>query len=179
MTSLKKENTMNSIAINDIPEQKDLQIFLEGFIHDWNFSISISYQSIFWNTPKLRSLMETLLGVYDIDVKDKNRLVLVSDELNNNAVEHGTWDYGDNIIDIVVRKESENKVFINIEVTDCGNWSAKYMEQLKHEKEVTWFEGHRSIRWRGLFLITEKIVDKIYFKDSKDWGLIVWIEKTL
>jgi len=103
---------MKGIAINDIPDNKDLQVFLEGFIHDWNFSINISYQSIFWNTPKLRSLMEALLDIYNVDVKDKNRLVLVSDELNNNAVEHGTWDCGDNIINISIKKISKKKIFI-------------------------------------------------------------------
>jgi hypothetical protein len=47
------------------------------------------------------------------------------------------------------------------------------MENLKQEKKQLGFEGHHSIRGRGLFLITEKIVDNLYFKDATDGGLIV------
>ncbi len=170
---------MKAITIADIPENKDLQVFLEDFIIDGNFAISIVYESVFWNTPKLRFLMEKLLDIYDIELKDRNRLVLVSDELNNNAVEHGTGDCWENIIEINVKKQSADTIYINIEVTDCWEWNAESMEVLKKEKELNWFDNHRSIRWRGLFLITEKIVDRLYFRDSSNWGLTVWIEKTL
>jgi hypothetical protein len=83
---------MKSIAISDIPDSNNLQAFLEDFICEKDFSISIQYGSLFSHTPKLRALMDTLLDIYNVDVKDKNRLVLVSDELNNNAVEHGSGD---------------------------------------------------------------------------------------
>lgn len=170
---------MKGITISDIPEKQDLQVFLEEFIRDWKFSIKITYESEFWNTPRLRSLMESVLDMYSIDVKDKNRLVLVSDELNNNAVEHGSGENWKNIIEIDIEKKDNKKIYINIEVTDCGEGSADYMKGLRNEKQEAGFEWHHSIRGRGLFLITEKIVDNLYFKDAKEGGLIVWVEKTL
>ena len=170
---------MKDIIITDIPDSKDLQSFLEDFIHGENFAISVIYESIFWNTPKLRCLVENVLDMYNVDLKDRNRLVLVADELNNNAVEHGSGGSWDNIIDIRVKKQADNRIYFNIEVTDCGEWSATEMEELKKEKEISWFDEHHSIRGRGLFLITERIVDNLYFKDSDDWGLVVWVEKTL
>ena len=170
---------MKAITISDIPDSKELQIFLGDFMYEGDFSVRIEYDSIFSNTPKLRFLMESLLDMYGVDVKDKNRLVLVSDELNNNAVEHGTGECWNNAMEVSVEKRANNKLFVNIEVTDCGEGSAVYMENLQQEKEESGFQNHRSIRGRGLFLITEKIVDNLYFKDAKDGGLTVWVEKTL
>jgi hypothetical protein len=53
------------------------------------------------------------------------------------------------------------------------------MEVMKIEKDRIWFDKHHGIRGRWLFLITQKIVDTLYFKDSEKWGLIVGIEKTI
>jgi hypothetical protein len=68
------------------------------------------------------------------------------------------------------------------QVEDRWNWNshmtALQMEELRKKKENT-IISNKSIRWRGLFMIIDKLVDKLYFKDSKNWWLIVWIEKEL
>jgi hypothetical protein len=53
------------------------------------------------------------------------------------------------------------------------------MCNLAEKKKKRWFDNYKSIRWRWLFLIIDKMVDKLYFKDSKDWWLIVWLKKEI
>ena len=53
------------------------------------------------------------------------------------------------------------------------------MCNLAEKKKKRWFDNYHSIRWRGLFLIIDKMVDKLYFKDSKNWWLIVWLKKEI
>lgn len=169
---------MEEVFLSDIPEKVDIWDFLKKFIQQDVFAVTFLYESDFSNTPKLRVIMESLFDMYNLDPKDKNRLVLVSDELNNNAVEHGTGETGRNKAMILIKKQWSG-IYINIEVTDSWNGSARVMEDLKMQKNAIWFEKYQGIRGRWLFLITEKIADKLYFKDAK-WGwLVVWIEKTL
>jgi hypothetical protein len=53
------------------------------------------------------------------------------------------------------------------------------METLRAHQLKLWYWHHESIRWRGLFMITFKSVDRLYFKDTKNWWLIVWIKKNI
>jgi hypothetical protein len=53
------------------------------------------------------------------------------------------------------------------------------METLRAHQLKLWYGNHESIRWRGLFMIIVKSVDRLYFKDTKTWGLIVWIKKNI
>jgi anti-sigma regulatory factor (Ser/Thr protein kinase) len=112
----------------------------------------------------------------------KNRLVLVIDELNNNAIEYWSkpWDKNK----IIFKISNTKKYFLfNIEVYDSGlgklTKTADEMEIIRNKKKEAWFNKYKSIRGRGLFLIIEKLVDKLYFKDWENWELIVWIEKKI
>lgn len=169
---------MKHVLLSDIPNDTDLKVYLSKFINDGKFELTFHYDSDFKNTPRMRMFMDALFDIYKIELKDKNRLVLVSDELNNNAVEHGTGERWKNQLWVIVHDNGKN-IYINIEVTDCGNATAKEMEVMKIEKDRIWFDKHHGIRGRWLFLITQKIVDTLYFKDSEKWGLIVGIEKTI
>lgn len=169
---------MKHVLLSDIPQEIDKKEYLKTYIYDGSFELEIFYESNFSNTPRLRLFMESLFDIYNLSIKDKNRLVLVTDELNNNAVEHGTGDCGENKMRICIHKKAE-KLHIQIEVEDCGEGNAQMMQDMKDKKDATWFEKHHGIRWRGLFLITEKIVDTLYFLDAPEGGLIVGIEKTL
>jgi anti-sigma regulatory factor (Ser/Thr protein kinase) len=157
---------MEEIYLSDIPESEDVTQFLKKLIQGGIFRTTFIYDSHFSNTPKLRALMESLFDIFDFDPKDKNRLVLVSDELNNNAVEHGSDENSQNKTKIVIEPRGK-KIYVNIEVTDSGDGTAEGMERMKREKDSIGFEKHHSIRGRGLFLITERIADKLYFKDAE------------
>jgi len=52
--------------------------------------LSILYNSDFKNAKKLREIVDIICIMYDIDAKWKTRLILICDELNNNAIEYGS-----------------------------------------------------------------------------------------
>jgi hypothetical protein len=68
-------------------------------------------------------------------------------------------------------------------VEDAWNWlkhkNALEMETLRAHQLRLWYWDHESIRWRWLFMIIVKSVDRLYFKDTKNGGLIVWIKKNV
>jgi len=80
-------------------------------------------------------------------------------------------------------KVGSNRIFIDSYVSDTGNGAhaknSEDMEKLRNAHESKDFSSHNSIRWRGLFLIISQLVDTLYFKDSKSWGLTVGIQKLL
>jgi hypothetical protein len=60
---------------------------------------------------------------------------------------------------------------------------AKSAEEMKHVKEKNKNTKNDSVymkkRGRWLFHITEKLVDRLEFKESPKWGLAVRIEKAI
>ena len=109
-------------------------------------------------------------------------MVLISDELNNNAIEYGTSTWWYNILRVQIEKKKKTCNLV-LEVEDDWKWNnpktALEMETLRAHQLKKWYLEHNSIRWRWLFLITVQIVDRLYFKNSANWGLIVWIKKEI
>ena len=142
--------------------------------------ICLSYVSSFKSAKSLRKFISELCDKYSIESTDKSRMILVVDELNNNAIEYWSLEGEFNKMYLKINKE-EKGIEILVEVEDTGNWkyakTVKEMEKLKEYKKRESLDSIKSIRWRGLFLIIEKIVDDLYFKDSINWWLIVWIKK--
>lgn len=144
--------------------------------------VCFKYISNFKNTKILRDIIAKVCDIYWIEDIWKNRLILIVDELNNNAIEYGSnfWDLNKLILKVENNKKS---IIFNIEVHD--SWlgklakTAENMEEIRNEKRNIDFVRHKSIRWRWLFLIIDKLVDEIYFNNWEKWGLIVWINKTI
>jgi len=115
-----------------------------------------------------------------LDDKWSRRVVLIIDELNNNAIEYGSASWDINKMKFLFTQEE--KISLKIEVEDSGKWEkskdAAYMESLQKKRLGQWFSDHKSIRWRGLFMIIINLVDKLYFRDSDSGWLIVGVEKT-
>jgi len=145
--------------------------------------IQITYISDFKSAKILRELVDSLCKGIWINPKWRTRLVLIIDELNNNAIEYWSKADEDNIFYIKFKKEDKNRIFIDSYVSDTGNGAyakkSQDMEKLRNIHEKKDFSSHNSIRWRGLFLIISQLVDTLYFKDSKSWGLTVGIQKLL
>lgn len=144
--------------------------------------LELLYRSIFINTWKIRNLVWYICDVLELDPRMKFKIILIVDELNNNAIEY--WSKKDDIS--IMRfsvKHDNNCYYLNIEAEDSWKWNehkkASEMIELWKRKIKEWFNNHSSIRWRGLFLIIKNIVDELYFKDSKTGGLIVWINKKI
>jgi anti-sigma regulatory factor (Ser/Thr protein kinase) len=109
-----------------------------------------------------------------------SRMTLIIDEMNNNAIEHGSSQWDINKFRFKCEPQ-DNGIFVCIEVEDSGKWGtakkALDMETLRAHQLKLWYKWHNSIRWRWLFMIIVNLVDRVYFKDSKDGWLIVWIKK--
>lgn len=133
----------------------------------------------------IRDFVWMIFDIHAIDHPWRWRFILITDELINNAIEHGssTWDIDSCIIEAWF---SENRGFyIKLEVHDTGNGKdskgIRHMDDIKQKKlqehNDQWV--HMEKRGRGLFYITEKLVDTLSFSASPRWWLAVKIEKSI
>mgnify|MGYP006910070874 CR=1 FL=1 len=163
-------------------DYEDIIIFFSDTIKDYgNFGISINFNADFKYSKILRDLIYHLLTKNNIDYRWKNRFALLTDEIINNAIEHGSNSKQDNIILYIHFSSEEEGLKVNLEVTSFWkHWfrvDATKMEEMRSKKLNEWYDEHESIRWRGLFLIVQQIADKLYFRDWTDWELIVGVDK--
>ncbi len=133
----------------------------------------------------IRDFVGYIFDKYHVDPTWRGRFVLITDELVNNAIEHGSAA-GDLDSCIIRASEDEKKDFsITLEVHDTGRGKdskdATHMEDIKNQKlEEHNADGvHMEKRGRGLFYITEKLVDRLSFSESIHGGLAVKIEKNI
>lgn len=173
---------MEKIFVDDLPQNYINKDYITSIYSEDSFEISFLFKSDFKNAKYLRDYLLVILDVIWINTTWKNRFVLVVDELNNNAIEYWSKSWSTNIMRFKSHKKW-NEIFLNIEVEDAWDWeknkNALEMDELRKQRLEKWFEEHKSIRWRWLFLIITKLVDELYFKDSLSWWLIVWVNKKL
>lgn len=173
---------MKEIYLENISEDKDKKEIIKWLLEDNKLNVEIFYKSNFLVTKNLRDFIEVSGNIFWISEKMIARIILISDELNNNAIEH--WSSEDAINKLRLKIEKIDwKIILNLEVEDNWKWkdpkTALDMETLRAHKLKLWYKEHDSIRWRWLFLITVQIADRLYFKNSKEGWLIVWIKKEL
>lgn len=173
---------MNIINIHALPEGLNKEDFISDFINNKEIDIEFIYNADFKNAKILRDFIEIICNNLWFPHRDVSRFILIVDELNNNAIEYWTLDWFENKLRIKTNWDSKS-VDINIEVEDFWNWekhkNALEMETLRAHQLKLWYGNHESIRWRWLFMITVKSVDRLYFRDTEKGGLIVWIKKNV
>jgi len=171
---------MNKICVNIDDKFSFEDSFLEDLNNKKDTEIIIQFISDFKSAKILRNFIWKLSIKLWIEEIWKSRLTLIVDELNNNAMEYWSKSWEMNILKTSLKFVS-NGFLLNIEVSDTWNWkyhkSAKEMILLRNTKKLNWFHKNNWIRGRWLFMIIEKLVDRLYFKDNENWGLTVWIEK--
>jgi len=174
---------MKEVQIQELSDSSGRKERLESYIQDDIFDICFTFQSSFVNAKLLRDTVDTICSIMWLDSKWKTRMVLIVDELNNNAIEYGSSESDINKLSVYIKKESSSEFHIKMSVQDSGNWehakNAHEMEELRNARIEKWFKNHNSIRGRGLFMIISNLVDTLYFKDAPSKGLIVWVEKKL
>ncbi len=174
---------MYTLNINNLSEPLDKEGFISKHMKNKSLDIEFIYKSDFKNAKFLRDFIGVICNNLHFSEKNKSRFILIVDELNNNAIEYWTEEWGENKIRFKTVENDDNTVEITIEVEDSGKWSnpkkALDMETLRAHQLKLWYWHHESIRWRGLFMIIVKSVDRLYFKDSIDRWLVVWIKKNL
>jgi len=173
---------MKQIFLDDLRENKDIRKLISSFSCEDIIDISISYTSDFKNAKKLRKIVDIICDRKKVAPKWKTRLILICDELNNNAIEYGSERWGKNIFRIILQEQGSKK-HISLSVTDTWSGSqaktAKEMDDIRKQYQQVNYNDHHSIRGRGLFLIIHQLVDTLVFSDSISWGLTVRIEKDL
>ena len=173
-----KELSLEEFSSVDIKQQ-----LISTLCEQPAIDISIAYNSDFKSAKLLREVVDSLCKWFAIEPKWRTRLVLIIDELNNNAIEYGSMPGDQNYMNLQLVKNESWDITINVAVIDTGLWdqakTAMEMHSIKKENENKDFSHHRSIRWRGLFLIISHLVDDLYFKDSPQGGLIVGAQKVL
>lgn len=169
---------MKQIFLDTLQRESEIQELISSLLSDEVIDVEISYISNFKNAKKLRSFVDMICVNHDISPKWKSRLILICDELNNNAIEYGS-EYGDtNIFRFILNRKQ-----VTMSVSD--SWRGEYakkaesMNRVRQKLETTDFKNYKSIRGRGLFLIINQLVDSLEFIDSLNWWLIVKVEKAL
>ncbi len=160
----------------------DKKEYIRQKINLSNWNLEFYFASSFSSSSLIRELVSIIWIVLDLEKIWSSRLVLIVDELVNNSIEYGSNPWEQNKIRIMFNKDNNWKTNLTIEVEDTWNWdyhkNSFEMEKQKKIRLNNWFENHESIRWRWLFLIILKLVDELYFKDTPQWWLIVWVKKS-
>ena len=171
---------MHKIDINTFDSSISKEGIIEKCSDEWWLKVEFYYQSVFKNAKILRDFIRIICTYFSVPAKDISRMILVVDELNNNAIEYGSMEKENNIMRVCIEKNKHGRLDFKLEVQDTGNGlkhkTADEMRKIQEVKLGNGFEKHSSIRWRGLFLITLKIVDELYFENSLTGWLIVGID---
>jgi anti-sigma regulatory factor (Ser/Thr protein kinase) len=145
----------------------------------------ISFDADHSRSKIIRDFVGNLFDIHHIEQPWKGRFVLITDELINNAIEHGSQptDIDSCIIEAHNTKEGFT---ISLEVHDTGRGKdakdATHMETIRDNRlsdRETESGVYMSKRGRGLFYITEKLVDRLSFASSPRGWLAVRIEKNI
>ncbi len=130
----------------------------------------------------IRDMIGTIFTKNSIHAPWRGRFVLVADELINNAIEHGSRPWDIDTCTISSRILKDGSFYISLEVHDTGNGiygtDVGRMNEIK-EKNTSLGNTYMWKRGRGLFHITEKLVDSLSFRSSPHGWLAVKIEKTI
>lgn len=142
------------------------------------------FDSDFGNSKIIRDFVGEIFDAFKIIHPWQGRFILITDELINNAIEHGSSEGDINKCIITAgKRESDNNFYISLEVHDTGNGEKIDIENFENMKKEKTDPNNNEIymgkRGRGLFHITEKIVDKLSFSQSEHGGLAVKIEKCI
>ncbi len=173
---------MKTIHSGNLEKLSYKDMLMRNFIVAWGINVSFSFVSDFMISRLFREIINNIGDLIWLNTTCKARIVSVIDELANNAIEHWSKRGDINKLRISIEKEYDG-LLLSIEVEDPGNWQspkkAYEMRKLRDEVLKKWFSWHKSIRWRGLFMIIINLVDDLYFNDSAEGGLIVWVKKKL
>lgn len=154
----------------------------------WGLSDSISCQIDFdadhSRSKIIRDFVGSIFDFHWIHHPWRGRFILITDELINNAIEHGSTpgDIDSCIIEAGTNDKWEFYVTLEVHDTGCGKDAkdAEHMEEIRNDRlKRSNDKVYMHKRWRGLFHITEKLVDRLSFSLSPKGGLAVKIEKSI
>lgn len=143
---------------------------------------TINFRSEHANSKIIRDFVGAIFDAFHVNHPWRGRFILITDELINNSIEHGSNADDINQCIITAGFCNKNRDFhIVVEVHDTGKKEKNSISDIKALREKFAKKPDKPVymqkRGRGLFKITEKIVDRLSFSQSHKWGLAVKIEK--
>ncbi len=155
-----------------------------ALINPDNIICQIDFDADHSNSKIIRDFVGRIFDLQKITHPWRGRFILITDELVNNAIEHGSriGDTDNCIIEAGIDEKSG--FWITLEVHDTGNGKdakdATRMEDIRVNR-LKWSDDniYMKKRGRGLFHITEKLVDRLSFSKSPIGWLAVKIEKSI
>lgn len=167
----------NNPTLDELTSHIDTSQFLTYII---NFPANFSHSKM------IRDFVGAIFDTFEINHPWKGRFILITDELVNNSIEHGSESIDINKCKIAAGRGEDGHFHIMLEVHDTGKKQKsrlgyKEFEDIKNERlnQDEKNKVYMEKRGRGLFHITEKIVDRLSFSDSPIGGLAVKIEKCI
>jgi len=109
---------MRKLVIDDLNLSNLDRYFITGELENSKeLDLELIYSSNFLNTSIIRKFMSLLCDELCLDSTIKFKMILITDELNNNAIEYGSLEKDINIMRIFIKKDELYYYFI-IEVED-------------------------------------------------------------
>lgn len=143
---------MKKFYLHEISEENQREDLITSLCKSDSIEISISYHSDFRNAKILREFVDSLCKAYGVNPKWRTRLVLIIDELNNNAIEYGSKKDDENFLCLKLLKQDDIKLSVEASVLDQGTGehakNSQAMEELRKKHENKDFSTHNSIRGR-------------------------------
>ena len=159
-----------------------MEFLVAAFDNLTTIECSIEFWADHSQSKIIRDFIGKIFDAHGIRSLWRGRFILITDELINNAIEHGSAKDDLDTCVIHAGKSTDWLFQISLEVHDTGNWKDSWdirnMAQVMntHTRHKWVYMGKRG-RW--LFHITEKLVDTLTFSESPKWWLAVKIEKTI
>lgn len=146
-------------------------------------SVTIIFGADYAQSKIIRDLVRSIFDRNAILPLYGWKFALVTDELLNNAIEHGSQPWDVNICVITAtRDESKRRFYISLDVHDTGSGkktTPEAMWKLRKNIYLNMAGIYLKRRGRWLFLMVEKLVDKLDFQMSPHGWLLVHVEKTI
>lgn len=111
---------MQRFTLEDFCSPNDRTAAISNICRNSSIDIVISYESDFRNAKILRELTDDICREFGVTPKWRTRIVLIIDELNNNAIEYGSRHLDINTLHIQVERKDTREVYIKAYVTDTG-----------------------------------------------------------
>jgi anti-sigma regulatory factor (Ser/Thr protein kinase) len=145
-----------------------------------NARIEISFPAEYRYSKPIRDLVSYVLEQTAVNPPWNRRFALITDELVNNSIEHGSHE-GDTNAFVCETRAEDDGLLIMLAVTDSGRGphptTADAMRKARTDKVNKGFADHAGTRGRGLFQIIENLADSMEFEDNPGGGLTVRIIK--
>lgn len=174
---------MLTLDISNLEHDEAVKRFEELFPDISTVECSIYFAAKYSQSKVIRDMVRLIFEKNEVHPDFGWKFALVTDELLNNAIEHGSQPGDTNMCVIHAKRDEEKQEFtIALDVHDTGRGektTPEAMRKLRINHYLSMGGVYMKHRGRGLFLMVEKLVDALTFDTSPLWGLNVHVDKRI